>query len=122
MNQAGLRRLKRGLLHKPPLWNRYFVFGLCTLSPGIPRLGELALCRSILSQPIVFSCGYEFGILEFDFCTKQNLTGCQINFELHRSRTKQETRLPKPVSLFYCSALIGIYIYALLPFLWFGWF
>ena len=48
-----------------------------------------------------------------------------IDREMHRSRTKQETRLPKPVSLFYCSALIGIYIYALLPFLpflWFGWF
>ena len=33
MNQAGLRRLKRGLLHKPPLWNRYFVFGAIHIIP-----------------------------------------------------------------------------------------
>ena len=59
-------------------------------------------------SPIVFSCGNEFGILESDFCTKQHFTGCQINFGLHRSRTKQETRLS---SRFPCSTALHWYIF-----------
>ncbi len=83
-------------------WIRQFAFFMRIWCSGRVDNGcpSINVFTNKLPIPIVSSCGYEFGILQSDFI------GCQINFRTALRQDETGNPAFKPVSLFYCSALV----------------